>query len=541
MVKNAVDVIFGGLGFWMFGFAFTFGKDEGANAFSGYGSFFTDAEETRMGDVFALYCFQASFATTATTIVSGAVAERMNLKAYIIFAFTNTLTYCFPAHWVWGDTGWLRRMGVVDMGGASPVHLVGGVAGLVATIMLKPRAGKFKSCSGVNAPLTHKMGSPTNVLLGMFMLWWGWLGFNCGSTFGVSGGRWKLASRSAVCTINASCGGGVFATFYSYFKCNRLDIPFFMVGVLGSLVSITAICGVVRPGESLAIGFIGSAISILGWQLLNKLKIDDPVGAVPTHAGGSIWGMLAVGLFVEKDTLENTFSSTYGAFKGGHVKILGVQLLACVSITVWTIITVFMQLYIIEKTVGLRFPLEEEILGADACEHGIDQSHTRPENRIRPVTGSQNRVFPIGNGGHFEETDLNPKNNASAHNSGREPANDDTELQDCEESDTESISELSPERSLEHNKTTHRKQHSSSHESENTSDSNSAGNVFRKRRDKALLSARKASFFEINEGGELPNECSQPKAKVPVVITLTPADDSRELKLSLNDIRKLTK
>lgn len=166
MVKNAVDVIFGGLGFWMFGFAFTFGNDRGANPFSGYGSFFTDAEEMRMGDVFALYCFQASFATTATTIVSGAVAERMNLKAYIIFAFTNTLTYCFPAHWVWGENGWLKTMGVVDMGGASPVHLVGGVAGLVATIMLKPRLGRFKSVLGGGAPLRLNMGSPTNVLLG---------------------------------------------------------------------------------------------------------------------------------------------------------------------------------------------------------------------------------------------------------------------------------------------------------------------------------------------------------------------------------------
>lgn len=167
MVKNAVDVIFGGLGFWMFGFAFTFGNDRGVNAFSGFGNFFTDAEETHMGEVFALYCFQASFATTATTIVSGAVAERMNLKAYIIFAFTNTLTYCFPAHWVWGEKGWLKEMGVIDMGGASPVHLVGGVAGLVATMMLKPRVGRFKNDSGGES-LRHNMGCPTNVLLGRF-------------------------------------------------------------------------------------------------------------------------------------------------------------------------------------------------------------------------------------------------------------------------------------------------------------------------------------------------------------------------------------
>ena len=167
-----------------------------------------------------------------------------------------------------------------------------------------------------------------------------------------------------------------------------------MAGVIGSLVSITAICGVVRPGESLAIGFIGSAIAIVGWQLLNKIHIDDPVGAISTHAGCSIWGMIAVGLFVEKDGLEKPFSTTYGAFKGGHVKILGVQLLACVSITAWTVVTVFIQLYIIDRCVGLRMSLEEEILGADAYEHGIDQSQENTEGHVKPVLASQNRVFP---------------------------------------------------------------------------------------------------------------------------------------------------
>lgn len=220
MVKNALDVIFGGLSYWIFGFAFSRGEPDDEhgkyNAFSGSANFFADASRSRMGGVFALYFFQASFATTATTIVSGAIAERANLQAYMVFSFTNTLAFCFPAYWVWGEHGWLKELGVIDVGGASPVHLVGGVAGLVGTIMLRPRRNKYNDNG-----LTLKMASPTNVLLGMFMLWWGWLGFNCGSTFGVSGGRWKLASRSAVCTINASCGGGVFATFYSYFKCNR--------------------------------------------------------------------------------------------------------------------------------------------------------------------------------------------------------------------------------------------------------------------------------------------------------------------------------
>ena len=189
MVKNAVDVIFGGLSYWMFGFAFSFGIINRNNPFCGLGFFMTDADESEMGRVYAEYFFQFSFATTATTIVSGAMAERINLKAYILYSFLNTLTYSFPAHWIWDENGWLRTMGAVDIAGCGAVHLVGGVSGLVATLMLKPRIGRF------DGSLPKQMASPTNVLLGTFMLWWGWLGFNCGSTFGISGMKWKLASR----------------------------------------------------------------------------------------------------------------------------------------------------------------------------------------------------------------------------------------------------------------------------------------------------------------------------------------------------------
>ena len=166
MIKNAIDVILGGLSFWMFGYAIIQGNEPGTNAFFGVGRFFTEADESEMGDVFSHFLFQASFATTATTIVSGAVAERMNLKAYMVFAFTNTVTYCFPAHWVWGPKGWLKGLGVVDMGGASPVHLVGGVAGLIGTLMLKPRVNRFQNVCNAGA-WKHKMSSPTNVILGM--------------------------------------------------------------------------------------------------------------------------------------------------------------------------------------------------------------------------------------------------------------------------------------------------------------------------------------------------------------------------------------
>ena len=193
-VKNAIDVIFGGLSYWIFGFGFTFALNHRGNGFCGLGYFLTDADENQMGNVFSKYFFQLSFATTATTIVSGAMAERTSLRAYIMYSFLNTLTYSFPAHWIWDHSGWLNRMGAVDIAGCGPVHLVGGVSGLVATLMLKPRIGRFDE----NAP-PRQMASPTNVMLGTFMLWWGWLGFNCGSTFGITGMKWKLASRFICC------------------------------------------------------------------------------------------------------------------------------------------------------------------------------------------------------------------------------------------------------------------------------------------------------------------------------------------------------
>jgi ammonia channel protein AmtB len=190
MVKNAIDVIYGGLAYWIFGFAISFGNSDLNNRFMGWGNFFLDSDDDF--GIFAKYFFQLSFATTATTIVSGAMAERVNINAYIAFSFVNTLSYAFPAHWMWDDKGFLKEMGVVDVAGCGAVHLVGGVAAIVAAIMLKPRKNKFDEHG---KPRDMEMASPTNVLLGTFMLWWGWLGFNCGSTFGISGIKWKLASR----------------------------------------------------------------------------------------------------------------------------------------------------------------------------------------------------------------------------------------------------------------------------------------------------------------------------------------------------------
>ena len=176
MVKNAVDVLFGGMSYWMFGYGMSFGTDGGSNAFIGVGYYFGDyttADKEDQGHLLSHLFFHTSFATTATTIVSGAMAERTKLETYIMFSFVNTLIFSIPAHWMWSPMGWLHKMGAVDVAGASTVHLVGGVTGLIATMMLGPRFRRF----GDNRDHRKedddgpKMGSPTNMVFGMFMLW----------------------------------------------------------------------------------------------------------------------------------------------------------------------------------------------------------------------------------------------------------------------------------------------------------------------------------------------------------------------------------
>lgn len=166
MIKNAADVIFGGMSYWMIGFGLSFGKDQGSNAFVGVGYFFVDSVGSDMGQLFATFVFQLSFATTATTIVSGAMAERTKLTSYIVYSFFNTCVYCIPAHWVWDSKGFLNKLGCVDIAGSGVVHLCGGMAALVASILLKPRLGRYDNGTG-----PPPLGNPVNTIIGLFMLW----------------------------------------------------------------------------------------------------------------------------------------------------------------------------------------------------------------------------------------------------------------------------------------------------------------------------------------------------------------------------------
>ncbi|XP_069136680.1 putative ammonium transporter 3 [Argopecten irradians] len=367
MMKNAVDVIFGGLSYWAVGYGLTFGMDYGSNPFCGVGEFFVDSNDERMGLLYATFVFQLSFATTATTIVSGAMAERTKLISYILFSVFNTFVYCMPAHWEWSTNGFLRTLGCVDIAGSGAVHLTGGISALVAAMILGPRMGRYDNGTGQKAP-----PNPVSALVGMFMLWWGWLAFNCGSTFGISGGKWQLASKSAVTTLIGSMGGGAMGVVISYIINNRkYNVDYLVNSVLCALVSITAGCAVIRPWEALIIGAIGSVLTIVTTKVMDKLKIDDPVGATGVHGTGGVWGMMAVGLFAENDSLENTTRGLSGVFHGGGFYLLGIQLLSVVCLIVWSALTSFLLLMIIKHTVGLRLTEEQERLGADFVEHNI--------------------------------------------------------------------------------------------------------------------------------------------------------------------------
>ncbi|XP_013786764.1 putative ammonium transporter 3 [Limulus polyphemus] len=366
MMKNAADVILGGITYWMFGYGFQYGSSPGTNPFIGVGSFFLDSNQDEMGIVFATFIFQLSFATTATTIASGAMAERTDFNAYCIFSLVNTLTYCIPAGWLWGGHGFLKNLGAIDFAGSSGVHLLGGCAAFVATVVLKPRLRRYDNGT---APLP--MGNPINALVGTFTLWWGWLVFNCGSTFGITNDKWHYAGRAAITTINASLGAGLCGILFTYFKNRKFEIGDIINSILGGLVSITAGCAFFRPGESIFIGAVGGLFVISIQPMFDKIKVDDPVGAIAVHGGGGLWGMVAVGLFIESDPLLYLSRGRKGLFKGGGLYLLGVQLLSCLSIGVWSVTTTFLMLKGINIFRCIRMSPVEEVLGADYIEHNI--------------------------------------------------------------------------------------------------------------------------------------------------------------------------
>jgi len=361
LTKNFLDFCMASLGFFIFGYAIMFGAGNGLFGLKGW--LLIGAESGGDISLYAFWLFQAAFCGAAATIVAGGMAERMKFSAYLIYSFIiSAFIYPVVGHWIWGG-GWLANLDFADFAGSTVVHTVGGCAALIGTIILRPRIGKYKKDGSANAISGHSIPLAS---LGVFILWFGWFGFNPGSTLGVGDGF--TIGLVAINTNLAAAAGGITAMITVWKMFGKPDLSMAMNGALAGLVAITAPCAFVEPWAAIIIGAIGGIIVILGVVLLDRLHIDDPVGAVPVHGMNGIWGTLAIGIFGRQSLgLANN-----GLVYGGGLKQLGIQALGVTCVAVFVIIAMGIVFKAIDRLVGLRVNREEELKGLDIGEHGME-------------------------------------------------------------------------------------------------------------------------------------------------------------------------
>jgi len=387
MLKNVVDVLYGALAFYFVGYGIAYGYP--SNGFMGLGDFLPDGvsnDITESGLQYSKYVFQLSFAATSTTIVSGCIAMRLKFSVYCVFSFFAVIVYAFVAHWFWATDGWLHQLGAHDFAGGGPVHLLGGLNGLAAIIMVGPRKGRF---DGTRPVSDFAEGSPTSMLFGLFMLWWGWIGFNCGSSFGISNDKWVVATRAGVSTINSSAAGGVISMAYSqwYTKGKYLRPRDIVNGILGALVGITPTCACVHTYTALVIGTVGSLVACIvnDFVMEKKLKLDDPVGAIGVHAAGGIWGLVAVGLFADSKLPGITVRD--GLFYGGGFTQLGVQVLAIAVVCAWSFGIMFPFFWLAGVVFGGTWRNPRKGLRLDFVDSDCHQADSRLHHCLEDPTG----------------------------------------------------------------------------------------------------------------------------------------------------------
>jgi Amt family ammonium transporter len=366
-MKNLMDFCFGAIVYWAIGWGFMYGSvgvDAAGEAIAGKFIGFSDFFKGIMDDpvYYRDWFFQVVFAATAATIVSGAMAERTQFKSYLIYTcFISAVIYPISGHWIWGG-GWLADLGFHDFAGSTVVHSVGGWAALMGALVLGSRHGKY--VTGADGTVSVKAFPGHNIplaMLGVFLLWFGWYGFNGAST--LSGTSPDIA-RVCVTTTLAASAGAIAALLFSWIWFKKPDASMTMNGALAGLVAITAPCGVVSPGASIVIGLIGGILVVLSVEFIDKvLKIDDPVGASSVHLTCGIWGTLAVGIW------GNVEGTAVGLLHGGGLAQLGVQALGVVSVGAWAALTSLILFLVIKVITGLRVSPKEEMMGLDLSEH----------------------------------------------------------------------------------------------------------------------------------------------------------------------------
>lgn len=311
--------------------------------------------------LWAKFFFQLVFCGTAATIVSGAVAERIKYVSFILFSFIMTMfIYPIVGHWIWGS-GWLAQKGMFDFAGSTVVHSVGGWAALAGVILLGPRFGKYSN-GKINPIPGHNLSLAT---LGTFVLWFGWFGFNPGSTMTADP---MAISHVAITTNMAAAAAIMSSTILSWILLRKPDLGMTLNGCLAGLVAITAPCAFVSVGSSIVIGLIAGILVVLSVIGFDKLKIDDPVGALSVHLVNGVFGTLCVGLFAQ-DKITGTATGN-GLFYGGGTKLLSAQLTGIIAAGAYTFIISLIAWAILKAVIGIRVSLQEEIEGLDIGEHG---------------------------------------------------------------------------------------------------------------------------------------------------------------------------
>ena len=357
IMKNLMDFSIGSVAYYVVGFGLMFGPTAGGLV--GVTGLFRP--ETMGLEIFdaltpsVFIIFQTVFAATAATIVSGAMAERTQFRAYVIYSFIITLViYPISGHWAWGG-GWLSGLGFMDFAGSTVVHSVGGWAALVGAAILGPRTGKYTAEGKPNAIPGHNL--PLGAA-GVFVLWIGWFGFNPGSTVAAN----AEIGYIAMTTNLAAAMAAVVTMIITWIRYGKPDVSMTLNGALAGLVAITAGCNVVSFYGALVIGIVAGILIVFGVETVDKVfHIDDPVGAISVHLLNGVWGTLAIGFFA---------TDGVGLFYGGGFAQLGVQALGVLAFGAWTVATTFILFTVLKKTVGLRVSVEEERIGLDVCEHG---------------------------------------------------------------------------------------------------------------------------------------------------------------------------
>jgi len=374
--KNVLVLAIASIVYYVVGFGIAFG--DGGNGLVGGSGFLPTVDELlTIGEApfswfgaipaAAGYMFEVVFAAVSLAIVWGAMAERTRLWVYFAFGAIFTLIYSVASHWVWSPDGWLFSKGMQDFAGSTVVHYQGALAGLAGALLLGPRIGKY--VDGKPQPIPgHNMAFTT---LGVVILWFGWFGFNPGSTLSVDFGGVGFFAYVALNTNLAAAAGVFGAVVTSWIVIKKPDLSMMLNGAIAALVAITAACAFVAPWAAILIGFVAGVIVVLGSLLVEKIGIDDPVGALAAHGMSGMWGTLALGFLTVPKLADNLDTGKGGLFYGGGFHQLGIQGLGLLAVGAFTFTASFLVLWLMKVTVGIRTEPEVETLGLDVSEHGM--------------------------------------------------------------------------------------------------------------------------------------------------------------------------